>query len=81
MLILTRMEGESILIGDGIRVTLLGAQGSQVRIGVQAPREVTVIRPIALTSIRVSSLPSILMPRSQKVPRIEYSDVTSEYLS
>ena len=44
MLILTRMEGESILIGDGIRVTLLGAQGSQVRIGVQAPREVTVIR-------------------------------------
>ena len=44
MLVLTRMEGESVVIGDGIRITLLEIQGGQVRIGVQAPREVPVLR-------------------------------------
>lgn len=44
MLVLTRMEGESIVIGEDIRITLLEIRGGQVRIGVQAPREVPVVR-------------------------------------
>lgn len=44
MLILTRRPGEDLHIGDEIVVTVLGVKGNQVRIGVDAPREVTVDR-------------------------------------
>ena len=44
MLILTRRIGESIRIQDNVTVTVLGVKGSQVRIGVDAPREVQVHR-------------------------------------
>ena len=44
MLILTRKLGESIAIGDEIRVTLLEVQGKQVKIGVLAPAEVPIHR-------------------------------------
>ena len=44
MLILTRKSGETITIGENIQVRVLGVKGGQVRIGVEAPREVTVNR-------------------------------------
>lgn len=44
MLILTRRVGETICIGQDIRVRVLGVKGNQVRIGVQAPPEVAVHR-------------------------------------
>lgn len=44
MLILTRKEGESIVIAGSIRITVLDARGDQVRIGIEAPRNVTVHR-------------------------------------
>ncbi|GAB5453399.1 MAG: carbon storage regulator CsrA [Halioglobus sp.] len=44
MLILTRRVGESLMVGDDITVTVLGVKGNQVRIGVNAPREVAVHR-------------------------------------
>lgn len=44
MLILTRREGETIRVGNDISVTVLGIRSGQVRIGVQAPREVRVDR-------------------------------------
>lgn len=44
MLILTRRMGESIRIGDDVTITVLGVKGSQIRIGVDAPREVEVHR-------------------------------------
>jgi carbon storage regulator len=44
MLILTRRVGETLMIGDNISVTVLGVKGNQVRIGVNAPREVSVHR-------------------------------------
>jgi len=44
MLILTRRVGETLMIGDNISVTVLGVKGNQVRIGVDAPREVAVHR-------------------------------------
>ena len=44
MLILTRRIGESLRIGDEVSVTVLGRKGSQVRIGVNAPKSVSVHR-------------------------------------
>lgn len=44
MLILTRRIGESLMIGDDVNVTILGIRGNQVRIGVNAPKEIAVHR-------------------------------------
>ncbi|MBP1151516.1 MULTISPECIES: carbon storage regulator CsrA [Methylocaldum] len=44
MLILTRRVGETLMIGDDVTVTVLGVKGNQVRIGVNAPKEVSVHR-------------------------------------
>lgn len=44
MLILTRRVGETLVIGDNVTVTVLGVKGNQVRIGVNAPKEVSVHR-------------------------------------
>ncbi len=44
MLILTRRKGESIIIGEDISITVLGVKGNQVRIGIDAPKEVSVHR-------------------------------------
>lgn len=44
MLILTRRVGESLMIGDDVKVEVLGSHGNQVRIGIDAPKEVPVHR-------------------------------------
>jgi len=44
MLILTRRVGETLVIGDDVNVTVLGVRGNQVRLGVDAPKEVAVHR-------------------------------------
>ncbi|NGX15263.1 carbon storage regulator CsrA [Wenzhouxiangella sp. XN24] len=44
MLILTRRVGETVVIGDEVQVTVLGVKGNQVRLGVNAPRDVSVHR-------------------------------------
>jgi carbon storage regulator len=44
MLILTRREGESVLIGDEVTITVLRVKGNQVRLGVNAPKNIAVQR-------------------------------------
>ena len=44
MLVLSRRPGQSILIGRDIEIVVLGSDGVQVRVGIRAPREVTVLR-------------------------------------
>lgn len=44
MLVLSRKEGETVVIGDGIRVTVFRIAGNRVTIGIQAPNEVRIVR-------------------------------------
>lgn len=44
MLILTRRIGETLMVGDEVTVTVLGVKGNQVRLGVNAPKEIAVHR-------------------------------------
>jgi carbon storage regulator len=44
MLILTRRIGETLIIGDDVNITVLGVKGNQVRLGINAPKEVSVHR-------------------------------------
>lgn len=44
MLILTRRIGETLIIGDDVNVTVLGVKGNQVRLGINAPKDVSVHR-------------------------------------
>jgi carbon storage regulator len=52
MLILTRRVGEALMIGDQVSVTVLGVKGNQVRIGINAPKDVAVHREEIYQKIR-----------------------------
>jgi carbon storage regulator len=52
MLILTRRVGEAVVVGNDITVTIVGVRGCQVRIGVDAPKDVTVHRKEVYKRIR-----------------------------
>lgn len=57
MLILTRRVGESLMVGDNVTVTVLGVKGNQVRIGVNAPKDVAVHREEIYTRIHEGEAP------------------------
>lgn len=57
MLILTRRVGETLMIGDEVTVTVLGVKGNQVRIGVNAPKHVSVHREEIYERIKRENLP------------------------
>ncbi len=52
MLILTRKLNESIIINDNVKITVLGTYGSQIRIGISAPKEINVHREEIYTKIQ-----------------------------
>ena len=56
MLILTRRVGETLMIGDEMTVTVLGVKGNQVRIGVNAPKDVAVHREEIYDKIQKSDI-------------------------
>lgn len=57
MLILTRRPNESLMVGDDVKVTVLGIKGNQVRVGISAPRHVPVHRQEIYEKIKDEELP------------------------
>lgn len=58
MLILTRKTGETITIGESIQIKVLSVKGGQVRIGIEAPREVSVNREEVLVEQMLAATPA-----------------------
>lgn len=58
MLILTRRVGETINIGDDVKITVLGVKGNQVRIGIDAPEAISVHREEIYEKIQREKVPS-----------------------
>ena len=56
MLILTRRVGETVIIGEQVAVTVLGVKGNQVRLGVKAPKDVSVHREEIFERIKAEQL-------------------------
>lgn len=59
MLILTRRVGERVMIGDDVAVTVLGMRSNQVRVGVEAPREISVHREEVYARIRKERIAAV----------------------
>lgn len=55
MLVLSRAEAESILIGDDIRITVIRVGGDKVRLGIEAPRDLHIVREELLTEAQTDA--------------------------
>ena len=62
MLVLTRKAGEKIVIDESIVVEILEIQGNRVRIGIQAPRGIAILRQ------------ELLLEKSNELPKVEQTD-------
>lgn len=74
MLILTRRVGETLIIGDDVIVTVLGIKGNQVRIGINAPKDVSVHREEIYQRIQQEKNTTA----QQAAPKTDDSDKDSE---
>ena len=61
MLVLTRKQGQSIVIGDSIEIFIVEVRGEQVRVGIQAPRSIPVVRREVLEQIGTANRESSLI--------------------
>jgi carbon storage regulator len=59
MLVLSRKKGESIIIGDGIEITVLASEGETIKIGITAPKHVEIYRKEIYADVKQSNLEAL----------------------
>ncbi|KRQ85986.1 hypothetical protein ABG79_02214 [Caloramator mitchellensis] len=59
MLILTRKEGESILVGEGIEIKVIEISGNTIKLGIEAPKNVKVIRKELILEVKEENIESL----------------------
>jgi carbon storage regulator len=67
MLVITRKATESFIIGDNIRINILGVNGDKIKIGIEAPKDVKIMRSEVYETIR-NNMEAVT---SQKLPDLE----------
>lgn len=72
MLVLSRKKGESIMIGDDIEITVVGVEGDTIRLGIKAPREISVHRKEIYESIKESN--------KEAVPQSRRNEILAEFV-
>lgn len=78
MLILTRKSGEQIAIGDDIVITILEIKGTQVKVGIEAPRDITIHRQEVYERVREENMAAAAMTAAELSLASEfYSRITS----
>lgn len=79
MLVLSRKLNETIVIGDNVRVTLLGIEGDKIKIGIDAPRDVKVFREELLEATKSTNVQALTAPivsfDLSKIKKNDKSDV------
>jgi len=66
MLILTRKKGESIIISDNIEIQIINIEDGKVKIGIEAPKEVSVFRSEVLENIKAANKESVVEENAMK---------------
>lgn len=56
MLVLSRKKGESIIIGDNIEISIIDIQGDNIRIGINAPKEISIMRKELYEEIKAENI-------------------------
>lgn len=68
MLVLTRRKNESIMIGHGIEVVILGIDGDKIRVGIEAPKEITILRKEVYLEVAHTNKEAITSPLFDNLP-------------
>ncbi len=70
MLVLSRQKDESIMIGDGIRITIVDVRGDKVRLGIEAPKDIKVFRAELYDEIQRQNREA-LQPKAEDVDKLK----------
>ena len=60
MLVLTRKPGQSVLIGDNVEVKIIDIQGDQVRIGISAPKDISILRKELMDEVKQANREAVV---------------------
>ena len=71
MLVLTRKAGETIVIGDNIEITVIEVQGGKIKVGIDAPRSIKILRKEILEEVKSENINATLKINNIKLDKLQ----------